>query len=155
MAASETDGLLRRIAALEAQVEALRQVIELGPAGVTLRSSGALTVVTGGTLTLKAGGMLDLQAQSTLTIRTMQGLSLTGTAVTLSALTRFEAKAGKTVEITADDALAVKSGAAALTLKKDGNTLLDGRDITLKASGRIDAKSSADLSLRGSKIQQN
>lgn len=153
--ASETEALLRRIATLEAQVEALRQVIEVGPSGVTLRSSGALSLSAAGPFTLKSGGMLELQAQSTLTLRTMQGLSLTGNAVTLSAFSRFEASGGKTVDLVAGDGVSVKSGAAALTLKKDGNTMLDGRDITLKASGRIDAKSSADLSLRGSKISQN
>ena len=49
----------------------------------------------------------------------------------------------------------VKNSEAALMLKKDGSVNLHGRDVVIDASGRLTAKSSRDLVLKGTKISQN
>ena len=39
--------------------------------------------------------------------------------------------------------------------EKDGSVDLQGRDITLRASGRLEAKASGNVTIKGSKILQN
>ena len=39
--------------------------------------------------------------------------------------------------------------------KKDGTITLDGKDITLKGSGKINIEASSDVTIKGSKINQN
>lgn len=62
---------------------------------------------------------------------------------------------GKALAIESGDTATLKSGDASLSLKKDGTATLKGRDVTLNASGRLNAKSSRDIMLTGSKIGQN
>ena len=40
-------------------------------------------------------------------------------------------------------------------LKKDGTIEIEGKDITVNASGKIVATASGDMNLKGSKINQN
>jgi len=40
-------------------------------------------------------------------------------------------------------------------MKKDGSIVIKGKDITLDGSGKVTAKASGDVVLKGSKIQQN
>lgn len=62
---------------------------------------------------------------------------------------------GKKLHITAGDELVIVVGAASLTMKKDGTIVLKGKDITIDASGKINAKASGDLVMKGNKILQN
>jgi hypothetical protein len=49
----------------------------------------------------------------------------------------------------------LRSGDASILLKKDGTIMLDGKDVALQASGRINVKAVSDVTLKGSKIVQN
>jgi type VI secretion system secreted protein VgrG len=40
-------------------------------------------------------------------------------------------------------------------MKKDGTITIKGKDITLKASGKINAKASSSVTIKGSKILEN
>jgi type VI secretion system secreted protein VgrG len=53
----------------------------------------------------------------------------------------------KKVQITADDEIAIRTGSARITMKKNGDITLSGANITVKGSGNI--------TLKGSKIIQN
>lgn len=46
-------------------------------------------------------------------------------------------------------------GDAALIMKKDGTVELRGKDITIRATGKIDIRANQDLTLKGSKIVDN
>jgi type VI secretion system secreted protein VgrG len=62
---------------------------------------------------------------------------------------------GKRLVITAADEIVLKSGQASLTLKKNGDILLKGKNLQLDGSGKINVKASSDLVLKGSKITGN
>lgn len=62
---------------------------------------------------------------------------------------------GKTYYLEAADAITFKTGDASITLKKDGTITIQGRDITLKGSGKVSVKASGDVVLKGSKIASN
>jgi type VI secretion system secreted protein VgrG len=64
-------------------------------------------------------------------------------------------KVGKKLIIDAADQVVIKTGDASITMKKDGTITLKGKDITLDASGKINAKASGDVIIKGSKVAQN
>ena len=54
-----------------------------------------------------------------------------------------------------DGELKIRSGDAVILLKKDGTIMLDGKDVSVQATGRINVKATSELTLKGSKILQN
>ena len=62
---------------------------------------------------------------------------------------------GKKLVIDAGDEIMLKTGKATLHMKKDGSISIEGKDILLKASGKLTAKASKDIVLKGKKISQN
>jgi type VI secretion system secreted protein VgrG len=64
-------------------------------------------------------------------------------------------KVGKVLAIEAGDEIAIKTGSASIHMKKDGTITIEGKDITIKASGKIVEQASGDMVLKGSKILQN
>ena len=62
---------------------------------------------------------------------------------------------GKTLSITAADSITLTTGSASITMKKDGTITVNGKDITLDGSGKINAKASSDIVMKGSKILHN
>lgn len=62
---------------------------------------------------------------------------------------------GKNLVITAGDSITLKTGSATITLKKDGTISIKGKNISIEGSGKINAKASNDIVMKGSKITQN
>ena len=40
-------------------------------------------------------------------------------------------------------------------MKKDGTITIEGKDISINASGKINVKASSDITMKGSEIKQN
>ena len=53
------------------------------------------------------------------------------------------------------DELLIKMGSAKILMKKDGTIGIEGKDISVTASGRINMKASSDITMKGSKISEN
>ena len=66
-----------------------------------------------------------------------------------------ELTVGKKLLISAADEIVIKAGDASITLKKDGEITIKGKDITLNGSGKINVKASADVVIKGSKVTAN
>jgi type VI secretion system secreted protein VgrG len=64
-------------------------------------------------------------------------------------------KVDKALAIDAADEIVLESGSAKLVLKKDGTIQLEGKDITIKGSGKITVKASGDVIVKGSNVKQN
>jgi type VI secretion system secreted protein VgrG len=64
-------------------------------------------------------------------------------------------KVSKNLMIDAGDSVTIKTGSASITMKKDGTIVIKGKDITIEGSGKINAKASSDIVMKGSKILQN
>lgn len=62
---------------------------------------------------------------------------------------------GQDLLIDAGDQIVLKVGKASITMKKNGDILINGKNLVLDGSGKIDVKASKDLKLKGSKIAQN
>lgn len=64
-------------------------------------------------------------------------------------------KVGKDLVIEAGDSLTLKCGRASIVLKKNGTIQIKGKDLSLSASGKISAKASRDVTIKGSKVKAN
>lgn len=62
---------------------------------------------------------------------------------------------GKKLTVTAGEEIAIVAGKAKIVLKKDGTVSIEGKDITLKGSGKITVQASKDVVVKGKKILQN
>ena len=62
---------------------------------------------------------------------------------------------GKNLTITAGDQIVIKTGQSSITMKKDGTITIAGKDITVRASGKIFEKATGDIVLKGQKILEN
>ncbi len=62
---------------------------------------------------------------------------------------------GAALAVVAADSIALTCGSAAIVLKKDGTITIEGKDITIKGSGKIDVKASGETSVKGSKVNLN
>ena len=55
----------------------------------------------------------------------------------------------------AADEIALKVGDASITMKKDGTIAIQGKDITIKGSGKITVKADSDVVLKGQNVLSN
>lgn len=62
---------------------------------------------------------------------------------------------GKEIVIDAGDSIILKCGNASIWMKKDGTIAIDGKDISIKGSGKVNVQASSDVNIKGSKINQN
>jgi len=62
---------------------------------------------------------------------------------------------GKKLVISATDEIVLKSGDSSLTLKKNGDIVLKGKNLSLDGSGKLNLKASSDVIIKGSKVTSN
>jgi type VI secretion system secreted protein VgrG len=106
------------------------------------------SVAVGGNEALMIGGARQVNVGKT------DALSVgAGRTVTVGGDDKLEV--AKKIAVNGGDEIVLKSGDASITLKKDGTVIIKGKDITLNASGKINAKASGDVILKGSKISGN
>ena len=61
----------------------------------------------------------------------------------------------KKMMVTVADEVTLKSGDASITMKKNGDITIKGKNITIEGSGKINVKASSDVAIKGSKVTQN
>ncbi|TIQ79227.1 type VI secretion system Vgr family protein, partial [Mesorhizobium sp.] len=64
-------------------------------------------------------------------------------------------KVGKKLVIDAGEEILIQTGSAKIMMKKDGSIGIEGKDISVKATGKITIKASSDIVMKGSKISEN
>jgi type VI secretion system secreted protein VgrG len=68
---------------------------------------------------------------------------------------KFSLVVGKEIAIEAKESISIKCGKASIVMKKDGTIQIEGKDLSLKGSGEIQAKADKDMTLKGKNILQN
>jgi type VI secretion system secreted protein VgrG len=61
----------------------------------------------------------------------------------------------KKMMVTVADEVTLKSGDASITMKKNGDITIKGKNITIEGSGKINIKASSDVAIKGSKVTNN
>ncbi|WP_027908496.1 type VI secretion system Vgr family protein [Pseudomonas sp. URMO17WK12:I4] len=62
---------------------------------------------------------------------------------------------GKNFVLKAGDSITLQTGAASITMKKDGTIVIRGKNISIDGSGAINAKAAKNIVMKGQKILQN
>jgi type VI secretion system secreted protein VgrG len=62
---------------------------------------------------------------------------------------------GKHFTLNAGDSISLTTGAASITMKKDGSIVISGKNITVDGSGAINIKANKNVVVKGQKILQN
>ncbi|KMK65225.1 type VI secretion system Vgr family protein [Puniceibacterium sp. IMCC21224] len=67
----------------------------------------------------------------------------------------YTVEVGKNIVVKAVDSITFTCGKANFQMKKDGTIVIEGKDVSITGSGKINVKASKDITMKGSKINQN
>ncbi|BCW90415.1 hypothetical protein sos41_35840 [Alphaproteobacteria bacterium SO-S41] len=148
--------LTRHIQVLWNHVERLEKLLAVGARGAapapTTQTFNIYSVGDGSVrtnnLVIETAHKLSLEAATSASFKAQKGMEVQCDG-------SVRVAAGRRLTITSDDEIAFACGAATLTLKKDGNIVLKGKDVAIDGSGRINLKAAADITMKGAKINQN
>jgi type VI secretion system secreted protein VgrG len=112
----------------------------------TVGGSRSETVSKNESITISGGRTVNITKAEKLTVGDGRTVVTTGDD---------KLQVSKKILIDGGDEIMLKSGDASITLKKDGTIILKGKDVTITASGKINAKASSDVIIKGSKIAGN
>jgi type VI secretion system secreted protein VgrG len=121
---------------------------------VTVGASQTINVGANQSSSIGANRSVDVGANLSTTVGKNESRSV-GEGRTASVGKDDALKVGKNLVIDAGDSISITTGSASITMKKDGTIVIKGKDITIDASGKINAKASGDIVMKGSKILQN
>jgi type VI secretion system secreted protein VgrG len=113
---------------------------------VAIGGASSKAVGQGETITIGGARQVDVGKADTLTVGAGRSQTITGDD---------QVKVSKKLLLDAGDEITLKSGDASITLKKDGTIILKGKDVSITASGKINAKASGDVIIKGSKVSKN
>jgi type VI secretion system secreted protein VgrG len=113
---------------------------------ISIGGARSETVGKGETITISGARQVDVGKADSLSVGAGRKQTITGDdQVTVSKKILFDG----------GDEIMLKSGDASITLKKDGTIILKGKDVSITASGKINAKASGDVIIKGSKVSGN
>ncbi|HEX7508980.1 MAG TPA: type VI secretion system tip protein TssI/VgrG [Polyangia bacterium] len=113
---------------------------------ISIGGARSETVGKSETVTISGARKVDVGKAEDLTVGAGRKQTITGDdQVTVSKKILFDG----------GDEIMLKSGDASITLKKDGTIILKGKDVSITASGKINAKADGDVIIKGSKVSKN
>jgi len=129
---------------------------------ITIDGGRTETVAEDETITIKGGRIESVTKNESITIsggRTEsvakdESVSISG-ARSHSVTKDDSLKVGKNLVIDAGDAVTIRTGKASISMNKDGTITIQGKDITVKGSGGINAKATKNVVIKGKKILEN
>lgn len=125
-------------------------------AGQTVSIGADQSVTTGSSQTFKVGAArsASIADDDSTSVGGAHSLSV-GKASSISITDNSSIKVGKKLVIDAGDEILIQCGSAKIMMKKDGSIGIEGKDISVKASGKISMKASSDIVMKASKISEN
>lgn len=128
----------------------------------TIGSDDSWTVASNQTISVGSDQSVSIGGGQTLSVGKDQANTIGGAQATKVAKDALHdiagalgIKAGKTIIIEAADSIVLKTGSASIAMKKDGTINIEGKDITIKGSGKINVKASGNVTVKGAKILNN
>jgi type VI secretion system secreted protein VgrG len=141
-------------AAQEITVGAAQAVTVIGAQAITVGAVRAKTVK--GSETVNIMGSQTITVKGSVTETTVKDHTQTVTGGRSSDITKDDVlKVGKKLTITAGDQITLTTGDASITMKKDGTITIKGKNINVKASGKITKEADGNIVMKGQKILQN
>ncbi|HUU45249.1 MAG TPA: type VI secretion system tip protein TssI/VgrG [Acidobacteriota bacterium] len=122
----------------------------------TITIGGKETESIGGDHSLTVGASQSVNIGAGQSIAVGKNISVTaGSSMSLNVGKNYSVLAGASIVLKAGKDITIVCGGASMKLKSDGTIQISGKDIKLKASGKILAKASGAVTLKGSKILEN
>jgi type VI secretion system secreted protein VgrG len=113
---------------------------------ISITGARSETVGKDETISITGARQVGVGKADTLTVGAGRTQTITGDdQVTVSKKLLFDA----------GDEIVIKTGDASITMKKDGTIILKGKDVSISASGKINANASGDVIIKGSKVSTN
>jgi type VI secretion system secreted protein VgrG len=141
-------------AAQEVTIGAFQMVTVGGNQTVSVGAAQDVTVGAAQTVGVGAAQSITVGADMSEQVAGAQSYTV-GKARTASVGEDDTLTVGKNLVITAADSVTIKTGSASITMKKDGTIHIKGKDVTIEGSGKINAKASSDVVIKGSKVGIN
>jgi type VI secretion system secreted protein VgrG len=151
------------VGAFQAVTVGAYQAVTVG-ADQTVNVGGSQTVGIAGSQSTSVGSdqSLDVGGGQTVTVAADASETISGAQTSTVSKGRTTSvgeddalSVGKNLVIDAGESITITTGSASISMKKDGTILIKGKDITVDGSGKINAKASSDIVMKGSKILQN
>lgn len=115
-----------------------------------------LQVSVGSNTVVDSGKDLSVRAGQNFLLQTQRSARLTvGEDLVIQTAKSLLTTSGAMFQFVAAQTGTLKSGSAVLTLQKDGDVNIQGKDIAVLSSGNLTMKSAGNVTLKGSKITQN
>ena len=115
----------------------------------------AMNTAVGGAMLEEVGGLKSVNVGKTMGENVAGNRSATiGKNFSETVKEEYSLKAKKIV-LQADDEIILKTGSSTISMKKNGDIQISGKNVEVKGSGKIAVKASSDLTLKGSKIKEN
>lgn len=121
---------------------------------INMGTSQSVNIGTSQSTTIGSGQTIKVGADLSETIGGNHNGKVTGERGT-SIGKNDKLKVGNVLAIEAGDEIVLKTGSSSIHMKKDGSITIEGKDITIKASGKVVGHASGNMVLKGSKILQN
>lgn len=123
---------------------------------IDVKSGVSIEVETGTSYDLKSGETIAVASGKTMDVNVGEDASDTvGKKKSITVGDDFTIDVGKRMNIKVADELSIRVGKSELVMKKDGTVQINGKDIDLKASGKVNVKAASKIIIKGSKIQMN
>ncbi|MEY4590479.1 MAG: hypothetical protein RL497_2555 [Pseudomonadota bacterium] len=113
----------------------------------TISVGGNHTESIGGKVVIDVGGTHTESVTGNITISTDGNFSETVKGTYTESVTKDYAVKAKTITLKADDSITFQTGSAKITMSKNGDITISGKNVTVKGSG--------DVVLKGSKVSAN
>ncbi|MBZ9702897.1 MULTISPECIES: type VI secretion system Vgr family protein [unclassified Mesorhizobium] len=121
---------------------------------VNVGADQSVTVGSAQTFSVGAARSASIAADDSTSVGGAHSLSVAkDSAISISGNSSI--KVGKKLVIDAGDEILIQTGSAKIMMKKDGTIAIEGKDISVKGSGKISIKASSDITMKGSKIAEN
>jgi type VI secretion system secreted protein VgrG len=121
---------------------------------VTVGGLRAKSVGVNETVNIGVNQSVDVGKNQNTNIGSNQSVTI-GSNRSVSAQKNDTLEVGKNLSASAGDSIVLKTGDASITMKKDGTIQIQGKNITIKGSGKINVKADGNIVLSGQKILQN
>jgi type VI secretion system secreted protein VgrG len=113
---------------------------------ISITGARTETVSKDETISITGARKVDVGKADTLTVGAGRKQTITGDD---------QVSVSKKLLFDAGDEIVIKTGDASITMKKDGTIILKGKDVSITASGKINANASGDVIIKGSKVSAN
>ena len=131
-------------------------------ASASIQGSQALQVAKDATLSVSQNRTETVGKDATLTVQgnrsetVAKDATVSVSGARQASISKSDAlTVGKALTVDAGDEIVLQSGSARIVLKKNGDIVLDGKNISVTASGKISLNASGDVTVKGSKISHN